>query len=80
MDIQAFDKALQEIVKKRTDLEKIDYNNPKYDDLEEQLHDLEDAFSVSMVNTSMTCYKMCMMSCVLITMFSSQLPILKVCL
>jgi hypothetical protein len=46
MDTQAFDKALQEIVKKRTELEKIDYNNPKYDDLEEQLHDLEDAFSV----------------------------------
>lgn len=44
MDIQALDKALQEIVNKRTELEKIDYNNPKYDDLEEQLHDLEDDF------------------------------------
>lgn len=44
MDIKALDKALQEIVKKREELGKIDYNNPKYDDLEEQLHDLEDEF------------------------------------
>jgi len=42
MDIKALDKALQEIVKRRMELAKIDYNNPKYDDLEEQLHDLED--------------------------------------
>lgn len=46
MDIKALDKALQEIEKKREELSKIDYNNPKYDDLEEQLHDLEDAFQV----------------------------------
>ena len=44
MDIKALDKALTEIVKKREELAKIDYNNPKYDDLEEQLHDQEDAF------------------------------------
>ena len=44
MDIKALDKALQEIVEKRNELSKIDYNNPKYDDLEEQLHDLEDDF------------------------------------
>ncbi len=44
MDIKALDKALQEIIKKREELGKIDYNNPKYDDLEEQLHDLEDEF------------------------------------
>lgn len=44
MDIKALDKALTEIVKKREELGKIDYNNPKYDDLEEHLHDLEDAF------------------------------------
>ena len=43
MDIKALDTALQEIVKRRMELAKIDYNNPKYDDLEEQLHDLEDA-------------------------------------
>jgi hypothetical protein len=44
MDIKALDKALQEIVAKRKELEKIDYNNPKYDDLEEELHDMEDEF------------------------------------
>lgn len=42
MDIKALDNALQEIAKRRMELSKIDYNNPKYDDLEEQLHDLED--------------------------------------
>jgi hypothetical protein len=44
MDIKAADKALQEIVNYRAELSKIDYNNPKYDDLEEKLHDLEDDF------------------------------------
>src|SRR6478736_8079750 len=44
MDIKLLDKALQEIAKKRNELQKIDYNDPKYDDLEEELHDLEDDF------------------------------------
>lgn len=44
MDIKSLDKALQEIAKKRNELQKIDYSNPKYDELEEQLHDLEDDF------------------------------------
>jgi hypothetical protein len=44
MDIKALDSALQEIEKKREELSNIDYNNPKYDELEEQLHDLEDEF------------------------------------
>jgi hypothetical protein len=44
MDVKALDKALQEILKKREELAKLDYNNPKYDDLEEQLHDMEDDF------------------------------------
>jgi hypothetical protein len=44
MDVKALDEAMQEIVKKREDLAKIDYNNPKYDELEEELHDLEDDF------------------------------------
>jgi len=43
MDIKALDKALQEIANRRMELQKIDYNNPKYDELEEQLHDLEDS-------------------------------------
>lgn len=44
MDIKALDKALQEIVNQKAELSKLDYNNPKYDDLEEKLHDLEDDF------------------------------------
>ncbi|UXE68604.1 MAG: hypothetical protein KA713_08555 [Chryseotalea sp. WA131a] len=44
MDIQALDQAVLEIALKRNELKKIDYNNPKYDDLEEVLHDLEDEF------------------------------------
>jgi len=44
MDLKALDKALQEIVNSKQELSKLDYNNPKYDDLEEKLHDLEDDF------------------------------------
>ena len=47
MDIKAIDQALQEIIKSRMELLKLDYSNPKYDDLEEKLHDLEDAFQES---------------------------------
>jgi hypothetical protein len=44
MDIKALDKALHEIVGQKAELSKLDYSNPKYDDLEEKLHDLEDDF------------------------------------
>src|SRR5258708_8214425 len=44
MDVKAIDKALQEIIKSRLELLTLDYSNPRYDDLEEKLHDLEDAF------------------------------------
>jgi len=44
MEIAALDNALQEIIAKRNLLQKLDYNDPKYDDLEEKLHDLEDDF------------------------------------
>jgi hypothetical protein len=44
MDVKALDKALQEIIKNRLELLKLDYNDPQYDDLEEKLHDLEDSF------------------------------------
>ncbi len=44
MDMKALDKALQGIIAKRNLLQNLDYNNPKYDDLEEELHDLEDDF------------------------------------
>jgi len=46
MDLKALDNALQEIAKRRMQLQKIDYNNPQYDVLEEELHDLEDSFHV----------------------------------
>ncbi len=46
MEIKALDKAIQEIALRRNDLKKIDYNNPKYDELEEELHDLEDSLHV----------------------------------
>lgn len=44
MEFAKIDKALQEIVLKRNELSKIDYNDPKYDTVEEELHDLEDEF------------------------------------
>lgn len=44
MNFNELDKALQEIMNCRAELAKIDYNNPKYDDLEEKLHDMEDDF------------------------------------
>ncbi len=44
MDVKALDKSLQEILKKREELSKLNYNNPKYDELEEVVHDLEDQF------------------------------------
>ena len=47
MDLIALDKALQAIALKRTELSKVDYSSPKYDDLEEALHDAEDAFHVT---------------------------------
>jgi hypothetical protein len=44
MDIKGLDAALQAIEKKRDELSKLNYNNPKYDEVEEQLHDMEDDF------------------------------------
>jgi hypothetical protein len=44
MDIKALDNALQLIEKKRDELSNLNYNNPKYDEIEEQLHDMEDDF------------------------------------
>ena len=46
MDLKALDKALQKIVAIRMELSKIDYSSPKYDELEEKVHDLEDDFQV----------------------------------
>src|SRR5690606_12302476 len=44
MDVKALNKALLAIVTKREELAKLNYNDPAYDDLEEELHDLEDDF------------------------------------
>jgi len=46
MNVKELDTAIQEIAIRRNALSKIDYNNPKYDDLEEELHDLEDSLQV----------------------------------
>jgi hypothetical protein len=43
MDFKKLDLAVQAIALRRNELKKLDYNNPKYDDLEEELHDLEDS-------------------------------------
>lgn len=45
MDLQKLDKDLQVIVEKRVALSKIPYSDEAYDDLEEELHDLEDDFN-----------------------------------
>lgn len=44
VDFKALNKALEEIVKVRAELNKLDYDNPRYDEEEEKLHDLEDDF------------------------------------
>ena len=44
MDSKKLDKDLSEIIRKKQELDKLDYNDPKYDDLEDELHDLEDSF------------------------------------
>lgn len=44
MDVKALDEALLAIIKSRLELLNLDYSNPRYDDLEEKLHDLEDDF------------------------------------
>jgi hypothetical protein len=46
MDIKALDAALHQIVQLRSELDTLDYSNPKYDELEEKLHDLEDDFQM----------------------------------
>ncbi|MCC5939146.1 MAG: hypothetical protein JJU34_17840 [Lunatimonas sp.] len=45
MDLNQLDKDLTEIIELRIKLSKKTYADPDYDDLEEQLHDLEDDFN-----------------------------------
>ncbi|MBX2963360.1 MAG: hypothetical protein KF687_12665 [Cyclobacteriaceae bacterium] len=44
MDSKALNSVLSEIIKKKQELETIDYNDPRYDEVEDALHDLEDSF------------------------------------
>jgi len=44
MNVKELDADLQQIEKANAELSKLDYNDPKYDDLEEHLHELEDDF------------------------------------
>jgi hypothetical protein len=44
MDIKALDKALTELVEKKNELAGLDYSDPRYDEAEEELHELEDKF------------------------------------
>ncbi len=44
MNYQALDQALLEIVRKRNKLHQLDYHHKEYDQVEEELHDLEDDF------------------------------------
>jgi hypothetical protein len=43
MDIEALDISLVAIVKKKNELHEVGYQDSRYDDVEEELHDLEDA-------------------------------------
>ena len=42
MDLDALDKSLIEIIKKKNELRSIGYQDPLYDEIEEKLHHLED--------------------------------------
>lgn len=45
MNWDKLDKELTEIVEKRNQLAAMDYSDEQYDDLEEEIHDLEDDFN-----------------------------------
>jgi hypothetical protein len=45
MDLKKLDQDLTAIVEKRIELSKITYADERYDDIEEELHDLEDDFN-----------------------------------
>ena len=42
MDLEALDQSLLAIIKKKNELQQIGYQDPRYDEVEEELHDLED--------------------------------------
>lgn len=44
IDIEKLNKDFKELIGKRNTLSELDYNDKTYDDVEEELHDLEDDF------------------------------------
>ena len=44
MDTNQLNNDLIELILKRNELSRLDYNNPEYDDVEEELHNMEDTF------------------------------------
>ena len=44
MDVNKLNEDLVALVLKRNELNRLDYNNPQYDMIEEELHSLEDVF------------------------------------
>ena len=45
MNADTLNKDLVAILAKKSELNKLDYNDARYDDMEEQLHDMEDDFN-----------------------------------
>ena len=45
VDKKLLEEALQKIITKKNELSKLDYNDDGYDDVEDELHDLEDDFN-----------------------------------
>jgi len=45
MNINELNTSLVEIIRKKEELSKLSYNDKRYDDVEEELHDLEDDFN-----------------------------------
>ncbi|TPE39457.1 hypothetical protein [Pontibacter mangrovi] len=45
MNAKALNESIVAILEKKQELRALDYNDPRYDDIEEELHDLEDDFN-----------------------------------
>lgn len=45
MNKEELNRALITLIEKKQELHKLSYDNPRYDDIEEELHDLEDDFN-----------------------------------
>lgn len=45
MNTENLNKSLVALIEKKRDLNQLSYNDDRYDDIEEELHDMEDAFN-----------------------------------